>query len=98
MERPVELLTIVAVVAAVAVVLLRQQPGSLRRQAIVGVAVGLTSALAVGTQMTDLVPDALELPALALAVLAFVGIGLHAVARRARGASPQAPSDANQWP
>lgn len=94
MERPVELATIVAVVATIAVALLRHEPGSLRRQAIVGVAVGLTSALAVATQQADLVPDALELPALALALLALVGVGLRAAALRGRQPAP----DANQWP
>jgi hypothetical protein len=84
MERPFELLTIVAVVAVVAVALLGRHPGSLRRQAVVGVAIGVTSAIAVMTQQVDLIPDALELPIAALsagsilALLAMLGL------RRAR--------------
>jgi hypothetical protein len=61
MERPIELVALMAFVALIALLFLGPKPGSLRRQAAVGGAIGAASALAVATQQSDLIPDGLEL-------------------------------------
>jgi hypothetical protein len=83
-QRPVELLALLALVTLVAVLLLGRHPGSLRRQAVVGASIGVASAFAVATQQADLIPDQLELPlAIASVVTAVVVIlGLHVRFRR----------------
>lgn len=84
MERPVELLVLTAIVVVISVVLLGPHPGSLRRQAVVGVAIGVMSAFVVVTQQTDLIPDGLELPLLAIVGLAIALVGLREYHRRTR--------------
>ena len=72
MERPLEWLALVCVVGIVGVLVLRSGAPSMRRQAIVGGAIGLVSAAVVLSAQGDLVPDGYE-PMVAAAGLAALG-------------------------
>ena len=82
MERPIEIVVLGLVVGAVAVVVLGSSRSSHTRQIVAATAIGVSAAFAVLTQTMDTIPDNLELPIAALALLALTATAL-AHARRA---------------
>ena len=74
MERPLEWLVLICIVAIVGVLTLRHRTPSVARQALVGAAIGVVSAAIVLSGQGDLVPDGMEPIVAPLAVAAVFAV------------------------